>query len=99
MPGFWKLILPMKCVYVSVSVFFCVCVCVSVCPPPKLVITSGVIWTLFDWLNKFYSFCIAALVGIVIRPGLTIEMSHRNQPNKSKLVVCYIRHYFTFTVI
>ena len=30
------------CVCVCVSV--CLCVCVSVCPPPRLVITSGVIW-------------------------------------------------------
>ena len=27
-----------------------VCVCVSA---PKLLITSGVIWTTYDWLNKF----------------------------------------------
>ena len=26
---------------------------VSVCPPPRLLITSGVIWTPYDWLNKF----------------------------------------------
>ena len=32
-----------------------VCVCVSVCLPPRLLITSGVIWTKYDWLNKFYS--------------------------------------------
>ena len=31
------------------------CVCVSVCPPPRLLLTSGVIWTQYDWLNKFYS--------------------------------------------
>ena len=41
----------------SVCVFACVCVrvCVCVCPPPRLLITSGVIWTPYDWLNKFYS--------------------------------------------
>ena len=35
------------------------CVCVSVCPPPRLLITSGVMWCdmgLCDWLNKFYNF-------------------------------------------
>ena len=34
------------------------CVCVCVCPPPRLVITSGVMWHDMDpynWLNKFYS--------------------------------------------
>ena len=29
-----------------------------------------------------------AIVGIIIRCGLTIEVCHRNQPNKSKLVLC-----------
>ena len=29
----------------------------------------------------------AAIVGIVIRCGLTIESSHRNQPNRSKLAL------------
>ena len=27
-----------------------------VCPPPRLLITSGVMWTPYDWLNIFYSF-------------------------------------------
>ena len=34
----------------------CVCVCVSVCPPPRALITSGVIYIVCDWLNKFHSF-------------------------------------------
>ena len=59
-------------------------VCVSVCPPPRLVITSGVIWTPYDWLKKYYSFCMAAIVSIVSRCGLRIEVRHRNQPDKSK---------------
>ena len=46
--------------------------CVSVCPPPRLVITSGVIWTSYDWLNKYYSFCMAAIIGIVV--GVALEM-------------------------
>ena len=29
----------------------------------------------------------AAIVGIVIRRGITIELSHRNQPNRSKLAL------------
>ena len=36
------------------EVCVCVCVCVSVCPPPRLVITSGVMWRDMDpiWLVK-----------------------------------------------
>ena len=65
----------------------CVCVCVSVCSPPRLVITGGMIWTPYDWLKKYYNFCVAAIVGIVSRHGLRIEAHRRNQPNKSKLVL------------
>ena len=50
-----------------------VCVCVCVCSPLRLVITSGMIWTPYDWLNKFYSFCMAAIVGIVSRHGLVLS--------------------------
>ena len=78
-PGFYKLILSNKCV--------CMCVSVSVCSPPRLLITSGIIWTPNDWLNKFYSFCMAAIVGIISRHGLRNESRHRNQPNKSKLAL------------
>ena len=38
---------------------------VCVCPPPRLFITSGVIWTPCDWLNKFYSCYMATVVVIV----------------------------------
>ena len=43
----------------------CVCVCLFVCSPPRLLITSGTIWTPYDWLNKFYSCYIATVVVIV----------------------------------
>ena len=46
---------------------------------------NDVIWTPYGWLNKFCSFYMAAIVGIVSRYGLAIEVRHRNQPNKSKL--------------
>ena len=39
------------------------------------------IWTPYDWLNKFYNFCMAAIVGINRRCGLRIEECHRYQPN------------------
>ena len=45
------------------------------------------IWTPYDWLNKYYSFCIAAIVGIVSRGSLRIEARRRNQPNKNKLAL------------
>ena len=39
-PGFLKLLL-CGCLYI--------CVCVCVCPPPRLLITSDVMWTLLRW--------------------------------------------------
>ena len=42
---------------------------------------------LYDWLNKFYSFCMTAIASIDSRRGLRIEACHRNQPNKSKLAL------------
>ena len=39
-------------------------VCVCVCPPPRLLITSGVIWTPYDWSNKLYGFYMVAVVDI-----------------------------------
>ena len=67
------------CVYVCM----CVCVCVCVSPPLRLLITSSMIWTPYDWLNKFCSFCVVAIVGIVSRHGL----SNESQPNKRKLAL------------
>ena len=41
----------------------------------------------YNWLNKFYSFCMAALVGITSRYGLRIEVRGSIQPIKSKLAL------------
>ena len=73
-PGFLKLILcgSSACVFVCV----CVCVCVYVCPPLRLLITSGVIQTPYDWLNKFYSHYMAIVVIIVNGRGLGIDKRH-----------------------
>ena len=49
-----------------------------VCPLPRLLITSGVIWTPYDWLNKFYSFYMAAVVIIGSGRGLRIEARRGN---------------------
>ena len=53
----------------------------------RLLVTSGVIWTSYDWLNKFYSFYVIALVGIVSRRGLSIDTWCENQANKHKLAL------------
>ena len=45
--------------------------------------TSGVMWTSYDWFNKLYSFYIAVVVNTVNRHGLSIDSHWRNQPNKS----------------
>ena len=60
-----------------------VCVCLS----PMMLITSGVIWTQYDWLNKFYDFYMTATANIVSRCGLTIDACYSNQPYKSKLAL------------
>ena len=68
----------------------CVCVSVSACLPLWLVITSGVMWcdmNPYDWLNRFHSFCMAAIISIISRRGPTIKACCRNQPNKNKLVL------------
>ena len=43
------------CVFACECVCACVCVCVCVCVylRLRLLITSGVIWIPYDWLNKF----------------------------------------------
>ena len=58
---------------VRMSVCVCVCVCVFVCPPPRLLITSDVILTLCDWVNKFCSCYMATVVGIIDGRGFGID--------------------------
>ena len=60
-------------------------------------------WTPYDWLNKLFSFCMAASVGIFSSCGLTIEACCVKQPNKSKLAlykggcgICGHMHIETF---
>ena len=65
------------------SVCVCVYVCV-LCPPPRLLITSGMMWCDMD---MFYSCYMVIVVGIVNGHGLGIDMHHGNYPNKSKLVL------------
>ena len=53
----------------SVRVFVCMIA-------PRLLMTSGVIWTLYDWLSKGYSLhnIMAAEVSINSTSGLRIEV-------------------------
>ena len=71
------------------------CACVCVCPHPRLSITSGVIWTLCDWLNKFYSFCMAAIVGFVSICVLRIDAHCENKPKKCKLALYKLSIHFS----
>ena len=80
---------------VSVQMSVCVHVCLRKCLPPEAqLIISGMIWTLYDWVSKFYSFYMAAIVDIVGRGGLTIEVHHGNQPSRSKLALCTLWIHF-----
>ena len=46
---------------------------------------SGVMWTPYDWSNKFYGFSLAAIVDIVSGRDVRIYTCRGNYPNKSKL--------------
>ena len=57
------------------------CVRARVCPPPRLLIASGVMWhdmDPYDWLNKFYNCYMATVVVIVIGRGLDISTHCRH---------------------
>ena len=66
--------------------------CVCVCPPPRPWITSGVIWTLCDWLNKFCclstsSSYTALAIDTVDGRGLSNEARRELLPIKSKVTL------------
>ena len=60
------------CVWL-LEMYFVRNVCVSVFPPPKKLITSGMIWIRYGWLNKCYSFYMATVVNIISRCNLRID--------------------------
>ena len=66
-----------------------------VCPLLRLLITNGMIWTPCYWLNKFYDFYMAVVVGIVRGCNVSIHTHRGNYPSKSKsalfkpLLHCY----------
>ena len=51
---------------------------VCVCPCPRLLITSSMICSPYDWLNKSYSCYIAIVVSIVNGCGISIDKRHGN---------------------
>ena len=82
------------CVCVCAYVRTCLHACVRVCAPLRLIITSGLIWTTYYWLNKFYSFYVSAVVGTVSRCGFRIDVHHENQSNKCKLALYKLSIHF-----
>ena len=46
-------------------------------------------------LKNFYSFYMVAVVSIVNRCGLSVDVHHRNQPNKNKLLLYKPLIYFS----
>ena len=90
------------CVWVCACVYGCVCMCVGVCvhvcvcTAPRLLITIDIIWNPYDWLNKFYIFCVAVKVDILSRYGLSINAHHGNKLNKHKLA---LNHQLSLEVI
>ena len=54
------------------------CICVCVLSAPQLLITISRILIPYDWLNKLYSFYVAAVVGIVNRCGVSSDAHCRN---------------------
>ena len=54
------------------SVCKCLYPCLCVCPPPRLLITSGMIQILYDQLNKFYGFGFVWQLQSVLSVGMTL---------------------------
>ena len=69
---------PVQIIGMRACVCVCLCVCMCVCPCPRLLITSGVIRTSYNWLNKFYSCYMAIIVVIINGHGLGIDMHRGN---------------------
>ena len=65
------------------------CVSVFGCPLPRLLITSGMIWTPYDWSNKGYSFYMMVAV-VVINDGHGIRIEHIVETNLIRVSDHYI---------
>ena len=59
-----------------------VCLLVCMCLPPRLLITSGMMWgdmDPYDWLNKFFSYYYMTRIGSILkRCGLGIYIRHES---------------------
>ena len=80
-----------------VSVQTSVCVFVCVCLPPRLLITSGMMWhdmTPYNWLKAF----IWQLQSLSV-VGVALELKHVMVTNLIKVSQHYISCLFTVTVI
>ena len=54
----------------------------------------------YDWLKSFYSFFIPAIVGIIRRCDLTVEVCCGNQPNNSNLALYKLLiHFYQFQTL
>ena len=73
-----------------------VCLCMCVYLPLKQLITSGVIRTQYDWLNKLYTFYMATLV--VISSGVALELKRIMVTNPTSVSQHCINRYITVTV-
>ena len=63
-----------------------------VCTPPRLYITSGMILTLYDWLNNFCCFSVlflALAIDVIDRRGPSNKMHCQLQPKKTKVTLYY----------
>ena len=53
----------------------------------------------YDWLNKLHNVYMAAIVSIISRRGLRIEVHCRNQPNTVIVSFHYISRSFHFKAV
>ena len=77
----WRILQPTGCLYGSV-VKHCLFVFSLKTVP------FGNWHTPYNWLNKFYSFYLLAVISIINGRGFRIEARCRNQPNESKVSLC-----------
>ena len=72
------------------KMFLCRCLCV--CTPLRPLITSGVIWTTYDWLNKFYS-CYNGNCSHYHELGVALALIHIMETNPIRVSKHCIRHF------
>ena len=66
------------CVYMHVRAHASIRLSMHPCLCPRLLISSTMIWTSYDWLNKCYSWCMG-IVGIIDNGhGLGVDTHHGN---------------------